>query len=84
MACESACSVTLASSVETPAAPRPAWLPAFFLMASLAVAACEPTVKVEPPKEPITINLNIKLDAEVRLKVEEQAEETIEANPDIF
>ena len=48
------------------------------------LAACEPTVRVEAPKEPITINLNIKLDAEVRLKVEEQAEETIEANPDIF
>ena len=46
--------------------------------------ACQPTVKVEAPPEPITINLNIKLDAEVRLKIEEQAQEDIEANPDIF
>jgi len=46
--------------------------------------ACQPTVKVEAPQEPITINLNIKLDAEVRLKIEEQAKEDIEANPDIF
>ena len=48
------------------------------------VWACQPTVKVEAPPEPITINLNIKLDAEVRLKIEEQADEDIEANPDIF
>lgn len=48
------------------------------------IAACQPTVRVEAPKEPITINLNVKLDAEVRLKLEEQAREEVEANPDIF
>ncbi len=46
--------------------------------------ACSPTVKVEAPSEPITINLNIKLDAEVRLKIEETAKEDIETNPEIF
>ena len=46
--------------------------------------ACTPTVKVEAPSEPITINLNIKLDAEVRLKIEEKAKEDIKANPGIF
>ena len=50
----------------------------------LLVAACQPTVKVQAPQEPITINLNIKLDADVRLKIEEKAEEDIEENPDIF
>ncbi len=53
-------------------------------LAGLLLAACQPTVKVEAPKEPITINLNIKLDADVRLKIEEHAEETIESNPDLF
>ncbi len=48
------------------------------------LAACQPTVKVEAPKEPITINLNIKLDAEIRVKLEERAKEDIGANPDIF
>jgi hypothetical protein len=47
-------------------------------------AACTPTVRVEAPKEPITINLNVKLDAEVRVKLEEQAREEVQANPDIF
>ena len=56
----------------------------FMVLASTLLAACQPTVKVEAPQEPITINLNIKLDAEVRLKIEEQAKEDIQANPDIF
>lgn len=48
------------------------------------LTACEPTVKVEAPKEPITINLNIKVDAEVRVKLEEAAKEDIEENPELF
>ena len=50
----------------------------------LLLAACQPTVKVEAPKEPITINLNIKLDADVRVKLEEKAKEDIQANPNVF
>lgn len=50
----------------------------------LIVAACSPTVKVQAPQEPITINLNIKLDADVRVKLEEEAEKDIAKNPDIF
>jgi hypothetical protein len=45
------------------------------------MAACEPTVRVEAPKEPITINLNIKLDADVRLRVEEKAKEDVSSKP---
>ncbi len=48
------------------------------------IAACTPTVQVAAPKGPITINLNIKLDAEVRVKLEEAAREDITKNPKIF
>ena len=41
-------------------------------------------MKVEAPKEPITINLNIKLEAEVRVKLEESAKTDIEKNPNLF
>ena len=54
------------------------------VLLALLVGGCQPTVKVEAPTEPITINLNIKLDADVRLKVEQEAEEVIDSNPDIF
>ncbi len=53
------------------------------ILAAFTVA-CSPTVKVEAPTEPITINLNIKLDAVVRLKIEEKARGDIKANPEIF
>ncbi len=55
-----------------------------FLTAAVLSAACQPTVQVQAPQEPITINLNIKLDADVRVKLEEQAEDDIEANPNLF
>lgn len=48
------------------------------------LGACEPTVRVEPPREPITINLNVKVDADVRVKLERQAEDDIRNNNDIF
>jgi hypothetical protein len=50
----------------------------------MLMTACTPTVKVEAPTEPITINLNIKLDADIRVKLEEQAKKDIESNPDVF
>ena len=54
------------------------------LVVAVIAIGCQPTVRVEAPREPITINLNIKLDADVRVRVEENAKEDIAANPDIF
>jgi len=47
----------------------------------LILAACSPTVRVVAPKEPITINLNIRLDADVRLRIEEKAKEDVQSQP---
>ena len=52
--------------------------------AALALAACTPTVKVEAPDKPITINLNVKIDQEIRLKIDKDVEELIADNPDLF
>jgi hypothetical protein len=51
------------------------------ILGCFILAACEPTVRVEAPREPITINLNIKLDADVRLRIEEKAENDVRTNP---
>ena len=48
------------------------------------MAACQPTVQLEAPEKPITVNLNIKLDADVRVRLEERARDDIEQNDDIF
>ncbi len=52
---------------------------AVFMLASAALlpTACTPTVQIAAPKEPITINLNIKLDADVRLRIEEKAKDDV-------
>ena len=63
---------------------RFAFRPLISIAPALLLLACQPTVKVEAPKEPITINLNVKVEAEVRVKLEKQAEEDIKKNPDIF
>ena len=72
------------SSTDREPALRRTFLGIGLLAAVAATAACQPTVKLEAPQEPITINLNIKLDADVRIKLEKQAEDDIESNPDIF
>ncbi len=63
---------------------NPMQVKVILILCCLVIAACAPTVKVESPQEPITINLNIKLDADVRVKLEDQAKKDIAANPNIF
>jgi hypothetical protein len=47
------------------------WLGGMALLAVLALlAACTPVVQVAVPDKPITINLNVKIEHEVRVKVE--------------
>ena len=48
------------------------------------LAACQPTVKVEAPDKPIVINLNVKIEQEVRVRVERDVEELLESQPDLF
>jgi hypothetical protein len=57
-----------------------------WLVVAAAVSSfgCSPVVRVEAPREPITINLNVKLDADVRVKLEDQAKKDVAKNPDIF
>ena len=65
---------------ETTAARRTCALAVSVPLLALTLG-CTPTVKVEAPTEPITINLNIKLDADVRVRLEEVAKEDVSTNP---
>ncbi|WP_390904019.1 YnbE family lipoprotein [Shewanella phaeophyticola] len=53
------------------------------LLASLVMSACTPTVKIEPPDKPIVINLNVKIEHEIKIKVDKELDTLIE-NDELF
>jgi len=57
---------------------------ASFAMTAVMLGACQPTVKVEAPDKPIVINLNIKIEQEVRVKVDKEVEDLLKKQPDLF
>ncbi|MBL7250049.1 YnbE family lipoprotein [Alloalcanivorax sp. C16-2] len=59
---------------------KPFWL----VLAFLPLAACTPRVALEAPKEPITINLNVKIDHEIRLKVEKDIDQLFDEDSELF
>jgi hypothetical protein len=54
------------------------------LVLAAAVAACSPTVKVQAPDKPIEINLNVRIEQEVRVKIDRELESAFQENDDIF
>lgn len=52
------------------------------LLAPLWLAGC--TVKVAAPSEPITINLNVKIEHEIRVKVEKDLENLFDSESGLF
>ena len=48
------------------------------------LAACTPTIKVQAPSEPITINLNVKIEHEIRIRVEKDLDALFKAEEDLF
>jgi hypothetical protein len=47
------------------------------------LAACQPTVKFEAPDKPIVINLNVKIEQEIRVRVERDVDELLKES-DLF
>ncbi|MBU2954221.1 YnbE family lipoprotein [Marinobacter sp. F3R08] len=45
------------------------------LMLPLAMLACTPTVQMAAPKEPITVNLNVKIQHEIYVKVDKEVDD---------
>jgi hypothetical protein len=57
---------------------------AALVLAAATLIACQPTVKVEAPDKPIVINLNVKIEQEVRVKVDRDVEDLLKTQPDLF
>jgi len=54
------------------------------IVLSCLIVGCNPTVKVEAPDKPIEINLNVKIEHEIRLQVDKDLEGLFEEDSDVF
>ena len=55
-----------------------------WIMLVLTVGACTPRVEVAAPEKPITINLNVKIDHEIRLKVDRDLDQVLSNDSGLF
>ena len=58
--------------------------PLALLMALAGASGCSPRVEVAVPNEPITINLNVKIEHEILVKVDREIDELLSENSDLF
>ena len=58
--------------------------PILLLVAAMGVTACSPRVEVAVPSEPITINLNVKIEHEILVKVDKEIDSLLSEQSDIF
>jgi type IV pilus biogenesis protein CpaD/CtpE len=68
-------------SVRTPINPLS---PVVFAAALAALLGCSPTVKIQAPDKPIEINLNIRIEQEVRVKIDRELDQVFTQNPELF
>ncbi len=54
------------------------------IVISVMLGGCSPTVKVEAPDKPITINLNVKIEHEIRIKVDRELDQLISQEKGLF
>ncbi|MEI6758248.1 MAG: YnbE family lipoprotein [Chlorobium sp.] len=55
-----------------------------WLTASALMTGCSPTVKIEAPDKPIVINMNIKIDHEIRIKVDRELDSLLDNKKGLF
>lgn len=54
------------------------------VMALAGALACTPKVEVTPSDKPITINLNVKIDHEIRVKVDKELDKVLSEKSGLF
>ncbi len=52
--------------------------------AVVLLAGCTPKISVEAPKEPIVINLNVKIEHEIRVKVDKDLNDLFDEDDELF
>lgn len=51
---------------------------------SLLLLSCSPVVTVKAPEKPIEVNINLKIDHKLKVKIDRELDKVIKENPDIF
>ena len=54
------------------------------LLTSSLLVVCTPRIEVAAPKEPITINMNVKIEHEIHIKVDKDVESLLKSRSDLF
>ena len=57
---------------------------AALLATCLLTVACRPTVQLAAPQDPIVIDINIKIEQDVRVKVDREIDDLLRENGDLF
>ncbi len=61
------------------------WVLVLFISGGIwAMEGCTPRVEVVPSDKPITINLNVKIDHEIRIKIEKELQEALSEKNGLF
>ncbi len=55
-----------------------------FALGSWMLCACSPTVSLQAPDKPLEINLNVKIDHQISVKVDKQLDDVMSKNKEIF
>lgn len=50
----------------------------------LMLSGCVPRIELAAPKEPITINMNVKIEHEIHIKVDKDVEDLLKNQSDLF
>lgn len=54
------------------------------LLATTLLTGCTPRIEVAAPKEPITINMKVKIEHEIHIKVDKDVESLLKSRSDLF
>jgi hypothetical protein len=55
-----------------------------FALAILAIGACTHRVQIEPSDKPFIVNLNVKIDHEVKLEIEEKNQDLLNLEDEVL
>ena len=54
------------------------------VLGALCLAGCAPTVALQAPDKPLEINLNVKIDHQISVKIDKQLDDVMQNNEGIF